>query len=198
VDRGDDLPWTGVLSRDSLRAATSASPGLRLCCARHRRSSRRPGRAALVTRGNDWCLADPDNVPGLAAETLIVEIGENVARLSAQTTPAHPQIPWSLIKRVRDCLAHHDEGTDRGCPGHARSRPADHQGLPAIARDRLKHDPSPRLPPHEFCIETGTCSADPDAERSRGTAGASTAGARSPDIDCRVQHREQRRIGGAR
>lgn len=70
--------------------------------------------ANLVARGEEWFLGDPDNVPGLAAESLIIKIGENVARLSAETTDRHPEVPWSLIKRMRDRLAHHYEGTDYG------------------------------------------------------------------------------------
>lgn len=68
--------------------------------------------ANLVARGAEWYLGDPDNVPGLAAESLIIKIGENVSRLSADTTGRHPEVPWSLIKRMRDRLAHHYEGTD--------------------------------------------------------------------------------------
>lgn len=70
--------------------------------------------ANLVARGDEWYLGDPDNVPGLAAESLIVKIGENVARLSDTTTDRHPQVPWSLVKRMRDRMAHHYEGTDYG------------------------------------------------------------------------------------
>ncbi|HEV7168375.1 MAG TPA: HepT-like ribonuclease domain-containing protein [Micrococcaceae bacterium] len=70
--------------------------------------------ANLVTRGDGWYFGDPDNVPGLAAESLIIRIGENVARLSDATTDRHPEVPWSLIKRMRDRLAHHYEGTDYG------------------------------------------------------------------------------------
>jgi hypothetical protein len=66
----------------------------------------------LVARGHEWYIGDPDNVPGLAAESLIIKIGENVARLSADTTHQHREVPWSLIKRMRDRLAHHHEGTD--------------------------------------------------------------------------------------
>ncbi|MCX8453372.1 DUF86 domain-containing protein [Paenarthrobacter ureafaciens] len=40
------------------------------------------------------------------------KIGENVARLSSATTSEHPDVPWSLIKRMKDRLAHHYEGTD--------------------------------------------------------------------------------------
>ena len=68
----------------------------------------------LVLRGQAWCQEDPDNVPGLAAESLIIKIGENVARLSLETTQEHSDVPWSLIMRMRDRLAHHDEGPDYG------------------------------------------------------------------------------------
>lgn len=68
--------------------------------------------ADLVARGHEWYVGDSDNVPGLAAESLIIKIGENVARLSATITDEHPEVPWSLIKRMRDRLAHHYEGTD--------------------------------------------------------------------------------------
>lgn len=68
--------------------------------------------ANLVARGHEWCLGDADNVPGLAAESLIIKIGENVARLSVDMTDRHREVPWSLIKRMRDRLAHHCEGTD--------------------------------------------------------------------------------------
>ncbi|MGO3088223.1 MAG: HepT-like ribonuclease domain-containing protein [Galactobacter sp.] len=57
-------------------------------------------------------MGDDENVPGLAAESLIIKIGENVARLHSETLAAHPQVPWSQIKRMRDRLAHHHEGTD--------------------------------------------------------------------------------------
>lgn len=70
--------------------------------------------ARLVARGHAWYLSDAENVPGLAAESLIIKIGENVARLSAETIDMHPEVPWSLIKRMRDRLAHHYEGTDYG------------------------------------------------------------------------------------
>lgn len=70
--------------------------------------------AHFVARGHEWYIGDADNVPGLAAEALIVKIGENVARLSAETTERHPEVPWSLIKRMRDRLAHHCEATDYG------------------------------------------------------------------------------------
>ncbi|MBN9613352.1 MAG: DUF86 domain-containing protein [Actinobacteria bacterium] len=70
--------------------------------------------AELVERGEPWFFGDPSNVPGLAAESLIIKIGENVARLSSVTTGQHPEVPWSLIKQMRDRLAHHYESIDYG------------------------------------------------------------------------------------
>ncbi|QAY59238.1 DUF86 domain-containing protein [Microbacterium protaetiae] len=49
---------------------------------------------------------------GLAAESIIIKIGENVARLSAETIVANPQVPWSSIKRMHDRFAHRYEVTD--------------------------------------------------------------------------------------
>ncbi|MGO2745727.1 HepT-like ribonuclease domain-containing protein [Microbacterium sp.] len=66
----------------------------------------------LADRGRDWYQADDLNTPGLAAESITIKIGENVARLSGELTTANPQVPWSSIKRMRDRLAHHCEATD--------------------------------------------------------------------------------------
>jgi len=66
----------------------------------------------LAARGRDWYFGDTENVPGLAAESLIIKIGENVARLSAELIDTQAQVPWSQIQRMRDHLAHHYEGTD--------------------------------------------------------------------------------------
>lgn len=66
----------------------------------------------LAGRGHDWYVSDELNTPGLAAESIIIKIGENVARLSGETIGANPQVPWSSIKRMRDRLAHHYEATD--------------------------------------------------------------------------------------
>lgn len=68
--------------------------------------------ALLAARGREWYVSDSGNVPGLAAELLVIKVGENVARLSAETIKRHPAVPWSAIKRMRDQLAHHYEGTD--------------------------------------------------------------------------------------
>ncbi|MDE0546538.1 HepT-like ribonuclease domain-containing protein [Microbacterium sp. C7(2022)] len=66
----------------------------------------------LADRGHEWYVSDDLNTPGLAAESIIIKIGENVARLSAEMIVANPQVPWSSIKRMRDRLAHHYEATD--------------------------------------------------------------------------------------
>jgi len=68
--------------------------------------------ARLAGRGHDWYISDDLNTPGLAAESIIIKVGENVARLSDETTVANSQVPWSSIKRMRDRLAHHYEATD--------------------------------------------------------------------------------------
>ncbi len=68
--------------------------------------------ARFAGRGHEWYVSDDLNTPGLAAESIIIKIGENVARLSDETIIANPQVPWSSIKRMRDRLAHHYEATD--------------------------------------------------------------------------------------
>lgn len=68
--------------------------------------------ARLADRGLEWYVSDDLNTPGLAAESIIIKIGENVARLGDETIVANPQVPWSSIKRMRDRLAHHYEATD--------------------------------------------------------------------------------------
>ena len=66
----------------------------------------------LADRGHEWYVSDDLNTPGLAAESIIIKVSENVARLSDDTIVANPQVPWSGIKRMRDRLAHHYEATD--------------------------------------------------------------------------------------
>lgn len=68
--------------------------------------------ARLAGRGHEWYVSDDLNTPGLAAESIIIKIGENVARLSDETVLANPQVSWSSIKRMRDRLAHRYEATD--------------------------------------------------------------------------------------
>ena len=43
----------------------------------------------LADRGRAWYLSDGLNIPGLAAESIIIKIGENVARLSDETILAN-------------------------------------------------------------------------------------------------------------
>lgn len=68
--------------------------------------------ARIAARGHDWYTSDPDNVPGLAAESLVVKIGENVARVSDQLKSDHPEVPWQIIKDMRNRLTHYYEATD--------------------------------------------------------------------------------------
>lgn len=42
-----------------------------------------------------------------AVRIRLIEIGEAVKALSAETTAREPEIPWTDIARMRDFLAHH-------------------------------------------------------------------------------------------
>lgn len=66
----------------------------------------------LVARGTQWYSSDPDNVPGLAAESLVIKMGGNVSRVSEACKQDHPQVPWRDIKDMRNRLAHYYEATD--------------------------------------------------------------------------------------
>lgn len=68
--------------------------------------------ARLVARGTEWYASDPDNTPGLAAESLIIRIGENVTRVSDACREDHPTVPWHDMKDMRNRLAHYEESTD--------------------------------------------------------------------------------------
>ncbi|CAN5616345.1 hypothetical protein BH23ACT6_BH23ACT6_22130 [soil metagenome] len=68
--------------------------------------------ARLAQRGHDWYVADPDNAPGLACEGLVIKIGENVARIDATFQAGHPEIPWRVVKGMRNRLTHYYETTD--------------------------------------------------------------------------------------
>lgn len=66
----------------------------------------------LVERGHDWFVADPDHAPGLACESLVIKVGENVSRVSALFRDDHADVPWRVIKDMRNRLTHYYEGTD--------------------------------------------------------------------------------------
>ena len=68
--------------------------------------------ARLVARGHDWYVGDADNVPGLACESLIIKLGENAARVSREFQQRHAQVPWQVIKDMRNRLTHYYEATD--------------------------------------------------------------------------------------
>ncbi len=100
VDVVTDPPVSGGHVND--RDARSLREIVRLC----------DNGTRLAGRGHEWYVSDDLNTPGLAAESMIIKIGENVARVSDETIIANPQVPWSSIKRMRDRLAHHYEATD--------------------------------------------------------------------------------------
>lgn len=93
----------------------------------------------LAARGQAWYRNDELNTPGLAAESIIIKIGENVARLSDETIAANPSVPWSSIKRMRDRLAHHYEGTDYDSVWDTLvvDLPAIHQQIAAILEETI-------------------------------------------------------------
>lgn len=66
----------------------------------------------LADRGRAWFDSDPDAVPQMAAETLVIRLGENVARLNPRFCADHPEVPWRVIKDMRNRLAHYYEATD--------------------------------------------------------------------------------------
>lgn len=68
--------------------------------------------ASLVARGRGWYDGDPDNVPGLACEGLIIRVGENVSRVSDHFKDDHPEVPWQVIKDMRNRLTHYYESTN--------------------------------------------------------------------------------------
>jgi uncharacterized protein with HEPN domain len=91
-----------VVRRYDERTYTALSEILRICEIGER----------LVARGSVWYWSDPENLPGLAAESLIVKIGENVSRVSDACKKDHPQVPWRDIEEMRNRLTHYYEGTD--------------------------------------------------------------------------------------
>lgn len=68
--------------------------------------------ARLVDRGREWFDADPERVPGLACESLVIKLGENATRLDQAFLTAHPEVPWRVVKDMRNRLAHYYEATD--------------------------------------------------------------------------------------
>lgn len=60
--------------------------------------------ARLVARGRK--AYDGDEMLRLAAESVLLRIGEAVARLSDDVTFANPQVQWRPMKRMRNVVAH--------------------------------------------------------------------------------------------
>ncbi len=66
----------------------------------------------ITGRGHDQFLKDHDNVLGLALEALVLKIGEAVSRLPLTFREQYPQVPWHLMKEMRNRLSHDYAGTD--------------------------------------------------------------------------------------
>jgi uncharacterized protein with HEPN domain len=66
----------------------------------------------LTGRGKVWYENDISNVPGLAAESLIMKIGEAVSRLPTEFRQSHPEVDWRAIKNMRNLLSHNYEATN--------------------------------------------------------------------------------------
>ncbi len=66
----------------------------------------------LAGRGKAWYDGDPANVPGLAAESLVMKIGEAVSRLPMDFRQLHPEVDWRAIKDMRNLLSHNYEATN--------------------------------------------------------------------------------------
>jgi uncharacterized protein with HEPN domain len=67
---------------------------------------------SLAGRGKVWYDDDPANVPGLAAESLVMKIGEAVSRLPINFRQLHPEVDWRAIKDMRILLSHNYEATN--------------------------------------------------------------------------------------
>ncbi len=67
---------------------------------------------SLAGRGKVWYDDDPANVPGLAAESLVMKIGEAVSRLPINFRQLYPEVDWRAIKDMRNLLSHNYEATN--------------------------------------------------------------------------------------
>lgn len=115
MTRGHDPDWayfSDLARRYDERTSIAVRELARLCTDAER----------LSARGRQWYDSDPDNVPGLACESIIIKLGENVSRLSSEFTDDHPQIPWRAIKDMRNRLTHYYDGTDYNTVWAAISR----------------------------------------------------------------------------
>lgn len=68
----------------------------------------------LAARGVDWYESDPElSVPKLAADSLVLKLGEAVRRLPQPFLTAHRADPvWRLAIGMRNRLAHKYDATD--------------------------------------------------------------------------------------
>lgn len=66
--------------------------------------------ADLVSRGKP--AYDGDVLLRLAGEAIVHKLGESVARLPASLVEAHPEIPFRVMKAMRNLIAHEYDRTD--------------------------------------------------------------------------------------
>lgn len=66
--------------------------------------------ARLVARGRE--AYDGDETLRLAAEALLLRIGEAVGRLPTDVTDAHPDVPWRAMRGMRNIVAHQYQAVD--------------------------------------------------------------------------------------
>jgi uncharacterized protein with HEPN domain len=60
--------------------------------------------ARLVARGRDWYDSDPDGIPRLACEALIIKVGDAATRVPPKLRNENPEIPWTLMSDMRNQL----------------------------------------------------------------------------------------------
>jgi uncharacterized protein with HEPN domain len=68
--------------------------------------------ARFVAMGRDWYDSDPDEIPRLACEALIIKVGDAATRIPAELRDQHPEIPWTLMSDMRNHLTHAYDVTD--------------------------------------------------------------------------------------
>jgi hypothetical protein len=68
--------------------------------------------ARLVARGRGWYDGDPDGVPHLACEAVIIKLGDAVTRIPQELRNQHSQIPWTVMSDMRNHLTHAYDITD--------------------------------------------------------------------------------------
>lgn len=88
--------------------------------------------ARLVARGRG--SYEGDELLPLAAEAILLKIGQAVSRLPSQLTAACPQVRWRSMRGMRNLVAHEYEVIDSTIIWNTLSRelPADAEAIRAI------------------------------------------------------------------